>query len=359
MENSPGLLRLGYDQFFDDNRIKLGANLGQIARVTTEHRGAYDVVCEAGEYRATVTGRRMLKASSRDEYPAVGDWVIINQDENETKLIIDILPRKTTLHKKYTSKDEAQLIATNVDVAFIVESIDRDHSLNRLERHVVLAREGGIEPVIVINKVDLSAEYDLDQIKEAIRDRFDGVDILETSTVSGSGLQMLASHIETGKTYCFIGSSGVGKSSIINKLLQEDRIATGAVGPKTGRGQHTTTARQMYSTLEGGIIIDNPGSREVGVADSETGVGEVFADIESIASTCKFRDCKHIDEPGCAVQVALKAGSVDRAKFENYQKLQRETEYYKLNPYDKRQKDKNFGKFLKNAKKDLKRFKSK
>lgn len=356
MEDLSRLKQLGYNQFFDTNRTKLGAGIDQVARVAAEHKGAYEIICESGEYRATVTGRRMLMATGRDDYPAVGDWVLINQGKDETKLIIDILPRKTTLHKKYAGKDETQLIAANVDVAFIVESVDRDYSLNRFERYLVLAREGGVAPVIVINKVDLSLNDKIGKIIEAIRDRFDKIDVITTSSVTDSGLHELVKYIEEGKTYCFLGSSGVGKSSLINKLLKQNRITTKIIGKKTGRGRHTTTAREMYFTREGGIIIDNPGSREVGVADSISGIGEVFGDIESIAKTCKFKDCKHVNEPGCAVQDALNTGIINPSKYENYQKLLKETEHYESSSYDKRQKDKKFGKYIKNAKTELKKF---
>lgn len=357
MENSSKLKRLGYNQFFDNHRSKLGASIDQVARITAEHRGAYEIICNAGEYRATVTGRQMLLASTRDDYPAVGDWVIINQSEDEYKLIIDILPRKTTLHKKYAGKDENQLIAANVDIAFIVESFDRDYSLNRFERYLVLAREGGIVPVIIINKVDLlSLDNKIDKIVEAIRDRFKKVDVLTTSTVAVSGIHQLISYMEEGTTYCFLGSSGVGKSSLINKLLKQDRIATKTIGEKTGRGRHTTTAREMYFTSRGRVIIDNPGSREVGVADSITGIGKVFTDIEDIASTCKFKDCKHVNEPGCAVQDAINTGIINPSKYENYQKLLKETEHYDMSTHSKRQKDKKFGRYIKNAKIELEKF---
>jgi ribosome biogenesis GTPase / thiamine phosphate phosphatase len=357
MDSTPQLTRLGYNQFFDSNRQKLGAKIELVARVTAEHKNSYEVASIAGEYRATVTGKRMLLAASRDDYPAVGDWVILKDDKDTNKVITDILPRKTTLHKKYSGKDESQLIAANVDVAFIVESIDRDYSLNRFERYVVLAREGGIKPVIILNKTDLSEKDGLVKNIEDIRERFGDIDVLTTSTITSSGIDDLVDFIANGKTYCFLGSSGVGKSSIINKLLQKNQIATKAIGTKTGRGKHTTTARETYFTANGGIIIDNPGSREVGVADASTGLGMVFADIASIANTCRFKDCKHANEPGCAVQLALNTNTINVSQYENYQKLQKEAEHYERSTYEKHLKDKEFGKFIKNANKDFKKYK--
>jgi ribosome biogenesis GTPase / thiamine phosphate phosphatase len=356
MNSHAKLKRLGYNKFFDDSRIKLGATLEQVARVTAEHKGIYEVVGATGDYHATVTGNRMQNATSRDDFPAVGDWVITKDATDNTKIIVKILPRKTALHKKYGGKNASQLIATNIDIALIVESVDRDYNLNRFERYLVLARESGIKPVIILNKSDLSSEENIAKDINEIRERFGEVDVLATSTLDESGIQKLTEHIKPGKTYCFLGSSGVGKSSIINKLLQHERIATGLIGEKTGRGRHTTTSRQMYFTNNGGIIIDNPGSREVGVADSVAGVDEVFADIESIAVTCKFKNCKHTSEPGCAIQNALNSGAINPSRYENFQKLVKETEHYELSPHDKRQKDKKFGKYIKNTKTDLKKF---
>ncbi|NCU38311.1 ribosome small subunit-dependent GTPase A [Candidatus Saccharibacteria bacterium] len=351
MEDLPQLEALGYNNRFETIRVGLGAAVEQVARVTAEHKGVYEVMGVAGTHRAAVTGKRMLRALSRDDYPAVGDWVIIKNDVDSTKVIADILPRQTTLHKKRGGKDESQLIAANIDVALIVESTDRDYSLNRFERYLVLAREGGVKPVIVLNKADLYTEGAMAESVAAIRERFGDVDVLATSTVTNAGLQQLSDYIQAGLTYCFVGSSGVGKSSLINKLLRQDSIATTEISEKTGRGMHTTTARQMYFTATGGIIIDNPGSREVGVVGSTSGkVGEVFDDIDDLVKTCRFNNCSHTNEPGCAVQQALHVGTLNAARYANYQTLQKETKHHEMSRYDKRQKDRKFGKFIKTAK---------
>ncbi len=359
MDKYRKLKQLGYSDFFDINRIKLGANADQVVRVTAEHKGVYEVIGEHGESRATVTGKRMLTATNRDDFPAVGDWVITKDTTDNTKVIVDILPRKTTLHKKYGGKDTSQLIVANIDTALIVESIDRDYNLNRFERYLVLAREGGVNPVIILNKSDLSSKDEIEKNIEDIQERFGKVDVVATSTIDESGLNELTQYIETGKTYCFLGSSGVGKSSIINKLLHSNLIATGLIGDKTGRGRHTTRSRQMYFTQTGGIIIDNPGSREVGLADSKSGVEEVFSDIEIITRSCKFANCKHNDEPGCAIQDALISGIIDASRYENYQKMQKETNHYQLSDYEKRLKNKKFGKYVKKVKTDIEKYKSK
>ncbi len=351
------LKSLGYNEFFEKSRLELKASIDCLARVIAEHRGIYEIISLEGEGRATVAGKRMQTASSRDDYPAVGDWVVIKDVPDAVKVIEHILPRQTTLRKKYSGKDEAQLMVANVDMVFIVESMDRDYNINRFERYVILAREGGVKPVIVLNKSDLLSEADLVLRVQELNSRFSDIDILHTSTVSDDGLDSIASYIRPSATYCFLGSSGVGKSSIINKLIDQT-IETKTIGTKTGRGRHTTTARQMYFTKDGGIIIDNPGSREVGVVNFGNGADEVFLDIKKISRRCRYRNCNHINEQGCAVMDAIKSGDIELSQYENYLKLQKETEHYEMSVYDKRKKDKKFGKFIKNAKSDLKKYKT-
>lgn len=351
MEDTTQLRRFGYNDYFDTNRRQLGATVEQLARVTAEHKGVYEVAGMAGVYRAAVTGKRMLHATSRDDYPAVGDWVVVKDDPDDTKVITDVLPRRTTLRKKQGGRDESRLIAANVDVALIVESTDRDYSLNRFERYLVLAREGGIVPVIILNKADLYTKKDLAKNVADIRERFGDVAVLTTSTKTEAGLHELISYIQPGLTYCFVGSSGVGKSTMINALLQQDDIATSEISKKTGRGMHTTTARQMYIMSNGGIIIDNPGSREVGVVSaSSSDVGEVFDDIIDLVRACRFNNCSHTNEPGCAVQRALHGGTLDVARYSNYMKLQKEIKHHEMTTREKQQKNRKFGKLLKTAK---------
>jgi ribosome biogenesis GTPase len=266
------------------------------------------------------------------------------------------LPRKTTLKKKYSDKEDNQLIATNIDTAFIVESPDRDYNLNRFERFLVLVKNGGINPVIIFNKSDLISDVEL-QIKTAeIRERFKDVDILLTSTVAEMGLDELEKYITKGKTYCFLGSSGVGKSSLINKLLGKNIIKTMEISESTGRGKHTTSTREMYFLKNGGIVIDNPGTREVGMGDSITGIANVFDEIRLLSQNCKYADCTHTNEPNCAILDAVSAGTLDKNKYLNYIKLRKESEFYKMGKLERKVKDRKFGKFIKKAKVQLERF---
>lgn len=349
---------LGYEAFFEDSRLKLGVGIERLARVIAEHRGAYEIASIDGEHRAMVSGKFMLNTTCREDYPAVGDWVVVRENAEDVKVIEGILPRYTFLRRKYSGKNESQLIAANVGVAFIVGSMDRNYNINRFERYVVLARDGGVRPVIVLNKSDLIDEVELSARIERLSQRFVDIDILHTSAQNDNGLAGLLEYIQKGVTYCFLGSSGVGKSTLINKLLNQDLIKTKEMGAKTKKGRHTTTARQMYLMSNGGIIIDNPGSREVGVVDFDAGAKEVFVDIAELARHCKFKDCKHVNEKGCVVLDAVNSGHIDSAQYENYVKLQKENEHYGMSDYEKRQKGKKFGRLLKNAKEELKKHKS-
>ncbi|MDD5589999.1 MAG: ribosome small subunit-dependent GTPase A [Candidatus Portnoybacteria bacterium] len=346
---------LGYDIFFESNRKKLKLDNFSVGRVTAEHRGAYKVRSANGEYLARITGKQMFNASSREDYPAVGDWVALHELGEGQAVIRGVLPRKTCVKRKHGGKNETQIIATNIDVAFVVESVDRDYNLNRFERYFAIAVAGCIKPAIILNKVDLISKEDLDSKLIEIKNRFNHVDFIFTSTITSEGLDKLKAYIIKGKTYCFLGSSGVGKSSLINKLLGENIIKTEKISVSTDRGRHVTTGREMYFLENGGIVIDNPGMREVGMMDSSVGIDKLFDEITSFAKKCKFVDCTHIHEPGCEVLSALNSGKLDAGKYSNYINLKKENEYYEMTKIEKREKDRQFGKFIKKAKKQLKR----
>jgi ribosome biogenesis GTPase len=349
---------LGYNKFFESNRQKLKLGEFSVARVIVEHRGAYKVKNSNGEYFAKVTGKKIFDALSREDFPAVGDWVAIKEQDTEWAVIKEILPRQTLIKRKYNNKNGVQIIATNIDVAFIVESIGRDFNLNRFERYFAIANDGGVETAIILNKIDLISKEELDLKLDQIKNRFKNVDIILTSALTDKGLEELRSYILQGKTYCFLGSSGVGKSSLINKLLEENAIETKDISFQTGRGKHTTTSREMYFLKNGGIVIDNPGMREVGMTNTSDGVNNIFDEITELAKECKFVDCSHISEPGCNVLSALKSGELNAEKYSNYLNLKKETEFYEMTEVERNEKDYKFGKFIKKAKKEIKKYKN-
>lgn len=320
----------------------------QKARVIAEHKGAYKVINENGEFLAKVTGKQMFNAKSREDYPAVGDFVIIDELLENQAIIKSILPRQSIIKRK------SQVIATNIDVAFVVQSLDRDYNLNRFERYFSILSNGSIKPTIILNKIDLITKEELNEKLAQIKNRFPNIDVILTSTIIDDALSQLKNYLQKDKTYCFLGSSGVGKSSIINKLLGKDLIKTKQISLYSNRGKHVTTTRQMYFLQNGAIVIDNPGIREVGLADANATLDSLFDKITKLSLQCKFNDCTHNQEVGCMVLKALEVGEIDKKQFENYLRLKKESDFYKMSEIEKKEKEKDFGKFINKAKKDLK-----
>lgn len=347
------LHNLGFGEFFERDCSEKQIDLDSVARVMTEHKGLYRIKNSGGEYSAKVTGKQMFEAESREDFPAVGDWVTANLD-SEPAIIQEILPRKSLLRKSVQTRKsfgqaKEQLIAANIDIALVVESVDRDFNLNRFERYFAIASAGQVTPAIILNKTDLVSPDKLAAMISDIKNRFPDITVIATSTTTDSGLDQLIHFIQSGKTYCFLGSSGVGKSTLINTLTGREVAKTGAIGESTDRGKHTTTRREIFFLDNGGIVIDNPGMREVGLADSSEGVIKVFNEIADLALECKFPDCTHIHEPGCAVLAAVQSGRVDEEQYENYLRLNKEVAHYEMSDYEKHDKDRRFGKFVKKS----------
>ena len=345
---------LGYSAFFESNRSALGLEGFEVARVIAEYREAYRVKNITNEYLAKISGRQMFNAESREDYPCVGDWVAITPRNTEEAVIHKLLPRQTILRRKYSNKSGAQVIGANIDVSFIIESVDKDYNLNRFERYFTMVNEGNIKPVIVLNKIDLITEAELDLKISQLKTRFADINVIPISAKTNLGLGGLMAYIESGKTYCFLGSSGVGKSSLINKLLGTDNIKTDTINLITGGGKHTTASRKMYFLGNGGMVIDNPGMKEVGMTDATAGIDSAFEEISALSEKCKYKDCSHTNEKGCAVLETLKSGGLDRDKYSNYTRLKKEAEYYSMTELEKRRKDRKFGRFIKKAQQQLK-----
>ncbi|NQT29599.1 MAG: ribosome small subunit-dependent GTPase A [Candidatus Saganbacteria bacterium] len=317
-----------------------------VARVVAHHRGKYRVRTAERELWAEITGKMMYGAGSQADYPVVGDKVKISKLDGNHVLIHEVLPRKTILQRKAAGKDAPQIIATNIDVAFIVQAVDRDFNLNRFDRYLSIASAGKIKPVIVLNKIDLISKSELKEKVSQIIKRFKKIKILTTSVLDNNGIAELAKAIKKQKIYCFLGSSGVGKSSIINKLLGKNVLKTRNISISTKKGKHATTHRELFVLENGGMVIDNPGMREVGIADAGDGVESVFFEISRLAKSCKFSDCTHTHETGCRVLAAVDAREIDKSKYLNYLKLKKESDYYAMTKLEKRRKDQSFGKMV-------------
>lgn len=293
----------------------------------------------------------MFSAAAKTDYPIVGDLVVISELETGHAVIRGILPRRTILCRKAAGREDVQPIAANVDVAFVIQAVDRDFNLNRLERYLTIVSAGKIEPVIVLNKSDLVPEEELADKVALIKERFQNIEIITTSAADGSGIASLRQAIEKGKVYCLVGSSGVGKSSLINELLGKDLLKTKTISVSTKKGRHATTHRELFALQNGGMVIDNPGIREVGLVQRGETVADVFGDIAELAGNCQFSDCTHEHEPGCAVLSAVRSGQLSEAKYLNYLKLKKESDHYEMSSLELKRKDRSFGRMLKNYKK--------
>lgn len=321
---------LGWDGGWAETYVPLKEKGLFPARVTCEHREAYDVAGEYGELRAEISGRFRHEHPLHREWPAVGDWVAIAPRPTEgTATIHEVFPRRSCFSRKAAGgRTEEQVVAANVDIVFLVTSLDRDFNIRRIERYLTVAWDSGARPVILLNKADICAD-DSGYISEVEAIAF-GTPVLAISAVTRQGLEELRALVPAGITGAFLGSSGVGKSSLVNALLNRERQATQAVRDDDSRGRHTTTSRELLALPGGGLLIDTPGMRELQIWADEDGLETAFADVEALASQCRFADCTHADEPGCAVQTALADGTLKRDRFRSYAKLQREIQYQTL-----------------------------
>ena len=313
---------LGWSDFFVEQYQRLASSGLDPARVAEENRGLYRILCPAGEFWASIRGSLRHQATTREGLPAVGDWVLVEHHPPRAT-IHSVLARRTKFARKSAGdKTEQQIVAANIDTVFLVSSLNRDFNPRRLERYLALAWESGAQPLIVLNKADLCAHPN--EYLESARAIAGGAPIILSSVANGEGLHELRERVRTGGTTALLGSSGVGKSSLINALLGEELQLTAAVRPDDDRGRHTTTSRQLISVPGGGVLIDTPGMRELHLWDASDGLETAFADIEQLARNCKFRDCRHESEPGCAVREAVAVNELEEDRLESYHKLGRE-----------------------------------
>ncbi len=342
---------LGFDPWFHEKMEDLQAPDCQAARVTEVDRESCLVRNEDGEVLAELTGRLLFSVESGVDLPCVGDWVLVQYHNEDTFAVIHaIFPRKTVLQRKESgTKIDYQMIAANIDAALIVQACDIDFNLRRLERYLVMVNEGGIEPVLLLTKSDLVSPEMLEQRISEVRRANIPCEIIPFSNKTGAGLDKVRQFLRPGKTYCLLGSSGVGKTTLVNHLIGEELYETKTVRDRGGKGRHTTTRRQLIVLDQGAMLIDTPGMRELGNIGTNRGIDESFADILELAKDCRFKNCTHTREAGCSLLAAVKNGELSAERYHNYLKLMRESDYYEMSYLEKRQKDKKFGKFIKSV----------
>lgn len=342
---------LGFDQWFEAHITPLGDDERSMARVSAVDRGSYLIRNELKEVPAELAGKLSYQTENGGDLPCVGDWVTAQYYNHGAAAIIHgVVPRKTFLRRKTAGETvDFQMIAANVDTAFIVQSCHFDFNPRRLDRYLIMAADGHVEPIIILTKTDLITTSELQQ-KLAIVSSVTKAKVLCVSNMTGMGFDEFRRVLSPRRTYCLLGSSGVGKTTLINRLIGTEAFDAKAVSG-TGEGTHTTSRRQLILLAEGAMLIDTPGMRELGLVGAGNGVHIGFEDLIALAADCRYADCSHENEPGCAVRSAVDSGELGRDRYISYLKLKKESEYYEMSYLDKRKKDKAFGRFIKTAKK--------
>lgn len=351
------LTDLGWDAHFTDKFNELNEENWFPARVAQDNGKSYRLLWQEGELRAEVAGRLRHEATASSQLPAVGDWVAISPRREEGAATIHaVLLRRSAFSRKVPGEHttEEQIVAANVDIAFLVMGLDRDFNVRRLERYLTLAWDSGATPVIALNKADTCA--DVGTKIAAVEAVAGGVSVHAISAVQGEGVAALKEYLQPGKTAALLGSSGVGKSTLANCLSGLETQQVGGVRENDGRGRHTTTHRELVVLPNGAVLIDNPGMRELQLWADEEGLKQSFEDVESLAASCRFADCAHGSEPGCAVHQALETGELGTSRLESYLKLQREMNYLAARQEQKvqmvqKERGKQLAKFIRGMKK--------
>lgn len=340
---------LGYNEQLETYRQEHQLEHLEPGRVIAEHKERYIVKTLDGEYQAELLGNLRFTAESRHDLPAVGDWVALSPYDEDKALIHAVFPRSSTMERLAVGQSgQTQIIATNVDYALIVLGADRDFNLNRLERYFTICHASKVAPIVVLNKIDLLSADERSAMIAQLAQRVPAdIPVFPVSSLTQEGLEPVAAMITQGKTFCLLGSSGAGKSTLLNQLAGKEEMKTGAISSAVQKGKHTTTHRELIVLESGGILIDNPGLREVGIADAAGGLELTFDGILELAASCKFTDCTHQHEQGCAVLEALESGSLDADAYDNFLKMQRERDRFQRSKAEQRRKDKSQGKLYK------------
>jgi ribosome biogenesis GTPase len=346
---------LGFDQWFEENISELHQVGRGIARISAVDRGSYLIRNETREVPAELAGKFSYQIESTVDLPCVGDWVTVQYYNDDTEAIIHgAFPRKTFLRRKTAGeKVDLQMIAANIDSAFIVQSCHFDFNPRRMDRYLVMAADGKVEPIVILTKTDLISHDELEHKLAITRSTAITARVLALSNITGVGFDEFQEMLVPGRTYCLLGSSGVGKTTLINRLIGQDAFDTKAVSG-TGEGTHTTARRQLIVLDQGAMLIDTPGMRELGLLGVSDGFNQGFEDIILLSESCRYANCRHERESGCAVRAAVKKGKLNQDRYSSYIKLKKESEYHEMSYRDKRKKDRAFGRYIKSAKKQIK-----
>jgi len=351
------LKNIGFSDWFknraDDEKIAAH----DVARVVSVHKDSYTVTKGGEEIFAELSGNLLYSTESASDLPTTGDWVYTDFFDDDTHAIIyGIFPRKTLLKRKTAGKlVDFQLIAANIDFAFIIQSLNDNFNLRRLERYLVMVNESGIKPVILLSKCDLIPNEEINDIKKKILDVAPNTTVIAFSNLDRENINSIIDLLKSESSYCLLGSSGVGKTTLLNSIIGNDKFETQPVSKIQSKGRHTTTSRQLVRLKNGAMVIDTPGMRELGSMSVDDGLDETFSEILEISQNCKFTNCSHTNEKGCAILAAIEAGDLSEQRYQNYLKMKKESDFNQMSYLEKRKKDKSFGKLVKEAMKNKQR----
>lgn len=322
------LAKLGYSPILENYRQKNGFGELSVGRVTAQHKGKSIIKTDTQEFDGQLIGNLIFTASSKEDFPAVGDWVAFTPYDENKALIRAIFPRKSILARQAIKGMDRQVIATNIDYGIIIQAVDRDFNVNRLERYLSICYASNVQAIIVLSKIDLIAETSLEALQQSVRERVKEVPIIGISNIHQQSLKTLSELMEAGATYCLLGSSGVGKSSLTNNLLGQPIMDTGEISSSNNKGKHVTTHRELFVLENGAILIDNPGMKLVGMAEVGGGIESTFDTITRLRDACKFNDCSHEHEVGCAILHAIETEELSEAAYHNFLRMERENKRF-------------------------------
>jgi ribosome biogenesis GTPase len=345
------LRNIGYGGWFRNQVDVDKIATHEVARVVAVHKDSCLITKGDGEVFAECSVNLLYLSDSPFNLPTTGDWIYADfYDDDSHAIIHGVLPRRTLLKRKTAGKlVDFQLIAANIDVAFIMQSVDYNFNLRRLERYLAMVKENEITPVILLSKCDLVSPDEVGEIKKNIISITPHTLVLAFSNLTRENITAIKSSLLPRKTYCLLGSSGVGKTTLLNSIIGSEQFETQAVSKKQSKGRHTTTSRELVQLANGALLIDTPGMRELGNMSIDAGIDETFSEILELAELCQFRDCSHTNEKGCAILAAIKAGELGEQRYRNYVKLKNESAFHDMSYSEKRKKDKDFGKLIKSV----------